>query len=351
MKQKKVGLAIIGTGAWSGAIGNAMLKSERVELVTCFDPIVSKREAFSKKFGCDQEKSLEDVLTRDDVEGVHLTTPNALHAEQALLATRYGKHVFVDKPIANTIADAEKMIAACNDAGVVLMVGQHLRRLAGFRKIKELLLAGAIGDFIQVDANFSQNLGFALTPDSFRWFGDDSGCPSGALMTLGIHHADLFNYLFGPITDVFSFFSKLYIPAPVEDVTTTILRFQSGALGYLGSNYASPKALWVYVYGTEANLQCTVTLQELPFEEYLLRWQMIDLDTSLQIFKKGKTGAENIPLRQGNPILEEIEEFADCIRTGSRSETDGESALAALALIRAAIESVRTGAKASVQVK
>lgn len=349
MKQKKVRLAIIGTGAWSGAIGNAMVKSERVKLVTCFDPIVSKREAFSLKFGCDQEKSLEDVLARDDVEGIHLTTPNALHAEQALLAARYGKHVFVDKPIANTIADAKKMIAACSDAGVVLMVGQHLRRLAGFRKIKELLQAGAIGDFIQVDANFSQNLGFALTPDAFRWSGDDSGCPAGALMTLGIHHADLFNYLFGPITDVFSFFSKLYIPAPVEDVTTTIMRFGSGALGYLGSNYASPKALWVYVYGTEANLQCTVTLQELPFEAYLLRWQMIDADTSLQIFKKGKTGAENIPLIPGNPILEEIDEFAACIRTGSRPETDGESALAALALIRAAIDSARNGEKARVR--
>ncbi|MEW6673074.1 MAG: Gfo/Idh/MocA family oxidoreductase [Thermodesulfobacteriota bacterium] len=348
MGQDKVGLAVIGTGAWSGVIGDAMVKSERVELVTCFDPVVSKREAFSKKFGCGQEKSLEDVLAREDVEGIHLTTPNAVHAEQAVLAARCGKHVFVDKPIANTVADAESMIAACNDAPVVLMVGHHLRRLTGFRKIKELIDGGAIGDFIQVDANFSQNLGFALTPDAFRWRGDDTGCPAGALMTLGIHHADLFHYLFGPITEVFSFFSKLYIPAPVEDVTTTIFRFGSGALGYLGSNYASPKALWMYIYGTEANILCTVTLQELPFEEYLLRWQMIDADTRLQIYKKGKTGAENIPLRQGNPILEEIDEFADCIRNGGRPETDGRGALVSLKLIRAAMESARTGEKAYV---
>jgi len=351
MAPRKVRLAIIGTGAWSVAIGAAMLKSEKVELVACFDPVADKCEAFGRKFGCARESSYEALLKRDDLDGVHLTTPNALHAEQALLAARFGKHVFVDKPIANTLTDGKRMIAACRDAKVVLMVGQHLRRLAGFRKLRELLQAGAIGNFIQVDANFSQNLGFALTPDSFRWSGGDDGCPAGALMTLGIHHADLFNYLFGPVTDVLSFFSKLYIAAPVEDVTATILRFQSGGLGYLGSNYASPKALWVYVYGTEANLQCTVTLQELPFEQYLLRWQMIDADTSLQIYQKGKTGAENIPLTPGNPILEEIDEFAGCIRTGSRPETDGESALAALALIRAAIESARTGEKANAQVK
>jgi xylose dehydrogenase (NAD/NADP) len=316
-----------------------MMKSRKVRLATCFDVNPQKQQALSEKFNCRQEASFEDVLKRDDIDAVHLISPNAVHAEQTILAARHGKHVFVEKPIANTLADAKKMIAACQEANVVLMVGHHLRRLAGFRKLKALIADGAVGDPIQVEANFSQNLGFALTPDSFRWRGDDSGCPGGALMTLGIHHADLLNYLLGPIETVFAYFNKLYIEAPVEDVTTTIFQFKSGALGYLGANYASPKACWVYVYGTEANLLCTVTLQQLPFEEYLLRWQMIDQDTRLQIFTKGRTGGEDIALNTGNPILEEIDEFADCIRTGKKPETDGEGALQALALIRAAIES------------
>lgn len=349
MKRDRVGLAIIGTGAWSGAIGNVMVNSKKTELLTCFDSDLSKGKAFSKKFGCNQESSFEDVLKRDDVAGIHLTSPNAVHAEQTLLAARYGKHVFVDKPIANTISDGEAMIEACREAKVTLMVGHHLRRLTGFRKVKDLIDNGVIGNLIQVDSNFSQNMGFGLTPESFRWHGDDTGCPAGALMTLGIHHVDLFSYLFGPITEAFSFFSKLYIPAPVEDVTTTIFRFQSGALGYLGSNYASPKALWMYIYGTEANILCTVTLQELPFEEYLLRWQMIDHDTRVQIFEKGKTGAKDVPFTPGNPILEEIEEFADCIQSGKRPETDGEGALIALRLIRAAIESNQTGQRAKIE--
>lgn len=351
MNRKKVGLAIIGTGAWSGAIGAVMANSEHVELVTCFDTIEEKRKAFGKKFGCDHDSSFENVLKRDDVAGVHLTTPNASHAEQAVLAARSGKHVFVDKPLANTIPDAKRMIAACRDANVVLMVGHHLRRLTGFRKIKDLIDQGALGEIVQVDANFSQNLGFALTPESFRWYGDDSGCPAGALMTLGIHHADLFHYLFGPISDVFSFFSKLCIPAPVEDVTSTVFRFESGVLGYLGSNYASPKALWMYIYGTKANVLCTVTLQELPFEEYLLRWQAIDQDTRIQLFEKGKTGSTDVPFEIGNPIMEEIDEFAECIRTGARPETDGHGALIALGLIRAAIDSARTGEKTKIRIE
>jgi len=343
--KRTVKLALIGAGAWSGAVGNAMMKSRKVRLATCFDVNPQKQRALSEKFDCRQEASYEDVLKRDDIDGVHLISPNAVHAEQAILAARHGKHVFVEKPMANTLADAKKMIAACQEANVVLMVGHHLRRLAGFRKLKALIADGAIGDPIQVEANFSQNLGFALTPDSFRWRGDDSGCPAGALMTLGIHHADLLNYLLGPIETVFAYFNKLYIEAPVEDVTTTIFQFKSGVLGYLGSNYASPKACWVYVYGTEANLLCTVTLQQLPFEAYLLRWQKIDQDTRLQIFRKGRTGGEDIALNTGNPILEEIDEFADCIRTGKKPETDGHGALQALALVRAAIKSARSGKK------
>ena len=131
-------------------------------------------------------------------------------------------------------------------------------------------------------------------------------------------------------------------------MTTANFQFKSGILGYLGSNYASPKACWVYVYGTEANLLCTITLQQLPFEEYLLRWQMIDQDTRLQIFPKGRTGGEDIAINTGNPILEEIDEFAECIQTGKKPETDGDGALQALALIRAAIESARTGEQATV---
>ena len=338
-----VKVALIGAGAWSGAVCDAMMKSKKVELVTCFDITPERHRALSHKFGCSYEGSYEDVIKRNDIDAVHLISPNAVHAEQAILAARRGKHVFVEKPLANTIVDAQKTIAACREADVVLMVGQHLRRLAGFRKLKELIAGGAIGKPIQVEANFSQNLGFALTPASFRWRGGDSGCPAGALMTLGIHHSDLLNYLLGPIETVFAYFNRLYIEAPVEDVSTTIFQFKSGILGYLGSNYASPKACWMYVYGTEANLLCTVTLQQLPFEEYLLRWQMIDQDTRLQIFKKDRTGSEDIALNAGNPILEEIDEFADCIQTGKRPETDGQGALQALGLIRAAIDSAQSG--------
>ncbi len=341
--QGPVGLALIGIGSWSGVIADAVHRSRKARMVTCFTRNAEKRKAFAEKHECDQEKSFADVLKREDVEGVLLTTPNALHAEHAVLAARHGKHVFVDKPIANTLADGERIVGACDRAGVVLLVGHDMRRLSGFRRLKELLDQGAIGDPVMVESNFSARIGFELSSDQWRWRGDDSGCPAGALMTMGVHHADTLQHCFGPVKRVFAFFNKLYSRTDVEDVTMTTFQFESGVLGYLGSTYVSPRANWIYAYGTEGHLFCTLTLPNLPFDEYLQIWPAVDKFTTLQRFEKSKDKPETIPLSAGDPILEEIDEFADCIRTGEKPETDGRGALAALALVRAAIDSARTG--------
>jgi len=342
-KSDLVRVGLVGIGSWSGVIADATQRSKKLKLVTCYSRTPDKRASYSERYGIEQEKSFEDLLKRKDIEGIVIITPNAVHAEQTVLAAQYGKHVFVDKPIANTLEDGRKMIEACGKAGVVLQVGQLMRRLAGYRKIKEFIDKGAIGEPVMAEANFSHNLGFQLTPEKWRWRGDDTGCPAGALMTMGVHHADTLIHYFGPIKTAFSYFSKLYIPAPVEDVTTTIFQFESGVLGYLGSNYCSPKANYVYVFGTKANLLCTVTLPNVPFDEYLKIWPSVDRYTQLTLFELDRDGGKEISLPVGDPVLEEMDEFADCIRTGAKPETSGESSLAALALIRAAIESARTG--------
>ena len=342
-KSDLVRVGLVGIGSWSGVIADATQRSKKLKLVTCYSRTPDKREAYSQRYGIEQEKSFEDLLKRKDIDGLLIITPNAVHAEQTALAAQNGKHIFVDKPIANTLEDGRKMIDACQKAGVVLQVGQLMRRLAGYRKIKELIDKGAIGKPVMAEANFSHNLGFQLSPEKWRWRGDDTGCPAGALMTMGIHHADTLIHYFGPIKTAFAYFSKLCIPAPVEDVTTTIFQFESGVQGYLGSNYCSPKANYVYVFGTKANILCSVTLPNVPFDEYLKIWPSVDRYTRLTLFELDKDGGKDISFPVGDPVLEELDEFADCIRTGAKPETGGESSLAALALIRAAIESAKTG--------
>jgi len=116
-------------------------------------------------------------------------------------------------------------------------------------------------------------------------------------MTMGVHHADTLNYYFGPIKKVFAFFNKLYTTADVEDVTMTTFQFESGALGYIGSSYVTPRTNWIYVYGTDAQLFCNLALPNAPLEEYLRIWPVVDKYTVLQLIGKTKINPKPFPSR------------------------------------------------------
>lgn len=340
MPIQQVRLGISGLGSFSAVLANAIEKSKNATLVACYTRTPQKRETFAARYRCAQEKSFEAMVQRNDLDAVVLVTPNAVHREQAELAARYGKHVFVEKPIANTLEDGRAMIDACRRAGVVLMVGHVARRHSGNRMAKRLIDSGALGKPVMVEANLSSEQGLTLEPGEFRWTGDDTGCPAGPLMTMGIHHADTLTHIFGPVKSVYSLFNRLCIAAPIPDVTTTILNFRSGMLGYIGSSFASPRTNWMYVYGTEANLTRTFIGVDRKLDPE--RKRSVDENTRLELIT-GTGGAKRIELPVGDPMLEQIDEFADCIRSGRTPETDGESSMHPLAVIRAAIESAATG--------
>ncbi len=344
---RKVRVGMSGLGSFSIALANTIQRSRTLELVTCYDIDPTRRELISGRYGCARERSYEEMVARRDLDGIMLVTPNAVHREQAEAAFAHGKHVYVEKPIANTLDDARRMIAASEKAKLTLLIGHLHRRYAANRKVKEMVANGAIGRPIMVEGNLSSGQGWDLKPGEFRWRGDDTGCPAGALMTIGVHQADTLNYIFGPVKRVSAFFNKLYIPAPVEDVTATIVEFESGVLGYLGANFASPRTNWMYVYGTEANLVRRVMRVDRRFDEE--RKQGPDQSTRLHIIEKGKTEPVPIELKTGDPMLEQVDEFADCVLTGKKPETDGYESFKALALIRAAIESAGTGQPAPVE--
>lgn len=337
--ENRIGLGIAGCGNFSDSLAAAAAKSTSVELVSCYDLMAERRRKFAATYRCDQEPSYLDLVKRKDIQGVVIVTPNVEHAGQTLLAIEHGKHVFVEKPIANTLAEGKEMVAACHEAGRILSVGHLRRRCGGIRKAKELIDSGVIGEPVMVEATVSSDSGFHLSPDKFRWSGDDTGCPGGALMTSGIHHVDAFNYLLGPIQSVSAFFQKQHITADVEDINATICRFASGILGYLGATYASPYDNWMYVHGTQANLLWTVQPPVPPVGKF---FHNQDPFTRILLFEKGKAPRE-VPFPYGDPVLEELDEFAACIRSGSPPETDGRLALSLLAYIRAAIDSANSG--------
>ncbi|MBI5968282.1 MAG: Gfo/Idh/MocA family oxidoreductase [Deltaproteobacteria bacterium] len=345
MGEKPVGMAIVGIGMWCKALANAMQKSPAFKIITCFTRTKAKRDEFAATYHCDQENCYEEVLKRKDVEGVLITTPNSSHAEIAVQAAYHGKHVLVEKPIANQIRDAQRMIEACQQNGVVLSVLHNQRRLAGYRKMRAMVEAGDLGRVVMVETNFSNNSGFRLTPGLWRWYEEE--CPGGPMMTLGVHPADTLQYLLGPIHSLCSFFDRLCLNTEINDTGSAILRFESGAQGYLGSNFITPWVNYCNLYGTEANLYFTVELPTRKPDEkpgqYGDIWNQADKYSELYIKRKRENGKKRIELEYGEILREEIEEFADCLRKRKKPETGGPEGMRALAVILAAIRSAQLG--------
>ena len=105
-------VACIGMGWWSDVLADAIKRSGKLTIAACYSRSQDKREKFAAKYGCRAARSYEEILNDRSIEGIINTTPNAAHLETTVAAAKAGKHVFLDKPIANTIAEARALTEA-----------------------------------------------------------------------------------------------------------------------------------------------------------------------------------------------------------------------------------------------
>lgn len=327
LAKNPVRLAVVGLGRWGNTIAGVAEHTPGIALTTCFTRDAAKREAFATRFKCGSEDSLEALLARKDVEALIVTAPNNRHREITVAAAKAGKHVFVDKPIATSIADAQAMIAACRDGNVKLQIGASSRYLRGHRLCKKLVEDGTLGTPAMVECNYSNDRGLYYTPENWQWYKD--GSPGGPLMQVAIHQIDNLYYLFGPIKRVSAEFRKILTKSEIPDVCVMWLEFESGLLGTLGTSFVSPgsgskhHAFFLNAYGDAANFSCD-------------RW------TGMTVFRRGVEVRERIEYEEfkGFDYLgEELKEFADAIAQDRRPEVDGEAGLQVLAVVHAAMRS------------
>jgi predicted dehydrogenase len=263
------------------------------------------------------------MLADPSIEAVINTTPNNVHLETTAAAAQAGKHVFLDKPIANTVREGMAIAEACEKAGVVLALGYQRRRETHFRWIKSEIDAGRFGKLVQAECNISRDrLGrFDLT----SWRYTAAGMPGGVMLQIGIHYVDVLEFLMGPVKSVSAQLSQLVLPGDNPDVANMILRHENNALSNLTASYASASEFYMMnVYGKEATA-------------------FYDLFSGLRHLKRGETKAQPIATAGNDTIREELEEFAHCVRTGTKPETDGYWAARNLAVIKAGAKSAREG--------
>ncbi|WP_026821050.1 Gfo/Idh/MocA family protein [Arthrobacter castelli] len=221
------------------------------------------------------------VLERDDVQIVDICAPGHMHAELAVAALQAGKHVIVEKPLANSLAEAEDMAAAARKAragGIHSMVGFNYRRLPALTQARRMISDGTVGTIRQLKISYLQDwLADATAPMNWRLRADTAG--SGALGDLASHAVDQIHYLLGePVTSV-SGTVETFVkerpsgnglePVTVDDAAWATARTDSGTVASLEvSRYATGRknALQIEVYGSAGSLTFDLeTLNELHY--------------------------------------------------------------------------------------
>jgi predicted dehydrogenase len=229
--------AIIGLGWWGQTILRTLENSAIMAPVLGVDPNEQARAAPSA-LGIDTAPRFEDALTDSNIDAVILCTPQLHHAEQIVKAAQSGKHVFCEKPLCTTAADAETAIAAVTKAGVQLGIGHERRFEPAVVEMRKRFNSGEFGRPLLLEGNFSQDKFLKLPRDNWRL--SNAANPTGPLSATGIHMVDLSIALLGRPISVWARLARLGSDFENGDTLSITLGFENGATAQLGAVLATP---------------------------------------------------------------------------------------------------------------
>ncbi len=255
---------------------------------------------------------LEDLLEDDTLEAVAIATPVPTHADLAVTVLRAGKHCFVEKPLAQSVADAERAVQAAQDADRTLMVGHLLEYHPGVRRLKQLAQEGELGDIRYIYGN-RLNLGKLRADENALW-------------SLGAHDVSVLLYLVEEEPCEVSARGECYLHDGVEDVVFCFLRFPSGISAHLHLSWLDPhKERRFTIVGSKR----MATFDDMAIEGKLTVYDKgFDEDTRSYGEYISRSGDIFQPrIANAEPLRVECEHFLESIRGGTEPISDGHSGL------------------------
>ena len=250
MSQSPLKVAVIGYGWWGKIITATLEASPLLDVI-----LVVENDAKVVQAAQDSGSKItfaahfDEAIKHPQVEAIILCTPHQFHASQIQTAAKAGKHVFCEKPLCLTYADAKASIAACNSAGVQLGIGHERRFEPAVIALREEIAKGTIGTVLQIEANFSQDKFFALPPDNWRL--SNRFAPVGPLTATGIHLVDLAVAILGPSEAVWARLATRGSQFENGDTLGIMMAFPGGANALISAILATPFDGRFCVYGSK----------------------------------------------------------------------------------------------------
>ena len=235
-------IGIVGAGGIAQRNASDAAKSGFATIAGVFDTNHQAARTMAKTLSAPVFASYDDLLKDPSVEAVLLSVPHHLHKPMTVDAANHGKHVLVEKPMANSIAEAEEMIAACEKNNVLLTVNYSFRYLEKIRKAKELIVEGALGDItgVQIISHQFKDRGYwqgarSNSPDD--WRSSKEKCGGGFLIMNVCHIIDYIYYLTDlKASRIYSEYATLNTPAEVEDIISVSFKLENGGIGSISAS-------------------------------------------------------------------------------------------------------------------
>ena len=240
--------AVAGLGWWGKHMVRRMAGSDVLRITTAVETGPAQ-VGFAEEHGLAFSTDFASVLADPAIDAVILCTPHRLHAEQVPAVAGAGKHVFCEKPLALTRADAERSVAACREAGVVLGIGHERRYEPAIEELRRILGEGALGTIMHVEANFSHDK-LAEVPQG-DWRTSPQDAPAAGMTAMGIHLTDLIIDLFGDVAEVYAATTSRVAYRDNGDVLSVHLRLSSGATAYVNAILVTPLYIALRVFGSQ----------------------------------------------------------------------------------------------------
>jgi predicted dehydrogenase len=330
--------AIIGLGSWGQHLVRCAEGAQHIRFTAFATRTPEKARAFAAERGLREIASYEAALADPEIDAVVLATPHTQHTQQIVQAAAAGKPVFTEKPLGVNAAEARRAAEACAAAGVTLGVGYNWRFQPALQRIRQLIEDGTLGRVLHIEGNF-------CGPSAYRfrqghWRHDRNEGPAGGMTGRGVHVVDAMLYLAGPIERVTAQSFRLVQDFGMDDTTSMLVRFASGATGYLGTVIATAETWRMQVFGSNG-------WAEVGDVEHLPTWDLklclidradITVKQRPQVFTFEKTGTERA----------ELDAFAEAARAKRPLALPDGDAVHNVAVLDAIMRSIATDQPAQV---
>ncbi|KZX13608.1 Gfo/Idh/MocA family protein [Methanobrevibacter oralis] len=304
-----VNVGVIGVGAMGENHVRVYHKMEEANLIAISDVNERALKRIEKKYETTGYTDYNELLENPEIEAVSICVPTTFHHSVVMEAIKNKKHVLVEKPIAFTLEEAEEMIAAAKEAGVILATGHVERFNPAVQKAKELVDDGVIGDIVSA---FAKRVG--PLPPRIK--------DVGVAIDLAIHDLDVMNYLFDEnIVQVYGVMNSILDDCEFEDHAEIMVSFDNESTGIIEVNWLTPyKRRELELTGTDGIISV----------DYI--------EQSIDVFGKF---AQDIEIKHEEPLKEELKSFLNAVENDQEPEITGEDGLKALKMVIAANKSSR----------